>query len=146
MNQNWVGYKQFSNDDNAALVDISVRLSKPCGNGRTYYNHRARKIIDIYLDPTDCDFDNRQGSCVNPLHQQTIFSQTEFEVYSQNYLIEEINYRFPKSMFKVDDLYLNRYNLYNKPFSTYRTACSSKCSVNTIYNTGSYLLNIAGSY
>ncbi len=51
MNNNWEGYKIINNPNNTLMVDLRVRLSRPCGNAQQDYNRRKYPISELYADP-----------------------------------------------------------------------------------------------
>jgi hypothetical protein len=48
---NWAGLKIFNHPELNLMVDLRVRLSKPCGNAQQDYNRREKPINRLYMDP-----------------------------------------------------------------------------------------------
>jgi hypothetical protein len=61
MNNNWNGFKVYNHQSNSLMVDLRVRLSKPCGNAQQDYNTRKYPISDLYKDPKSCSYKSADG-------------------------------------------------------------------------------------
>lgn len=108
------------------MVDLQLRLSKPCGIAKQNYNRRQEMINRLYENPSNCDYEAPDGgSREHPLYFETGFFDDEFDVYSQNFLIGRIKERIPTWIYSDFDLKLNDYNMYYKPYSTLKMSCQA---------------------
>ena len=118
MNSNWAGYKIFDNPDNTLMVDLRVRLSRPCGNAQQDYNARKYPISELYGDPKTCRYSSSDGNKEHPLYFESGFKVEEYDVYSQNGLLGKIKSKIPSWIYSDSDLGKNSYSMYFKPFAT----------------------------
>jgi hypothetical protein len=118
MNSNWTGYKIFNNPGNTLMVDLRVRLSRPCGNAQQDYNSRKYPISELYGDPKTCRYSSSDGNKEHPLYFESGFKDEEYNVYSQNGLLEKIKSKIPSWVYSDSDLRKNSYSMYYKPFAT----------------------------
>jgi hypothetical protein len=81
---NWAGYKVFNHPNNSMMVDLRVRLSRPCGNAQQDYNRRKYSIHTLFEDPVStCRYWAPNGvSQDHPLYFESGFFDEEFDVYT----------------------------------------------------------------
>ena len=103
---NWAGYKVFNHPNNSLMVDLRVRLSRPCGNNQQDYNRRKYPINELYDDPiTSCHYWAPDGiSQEHPLYFETGFADEELDIYYQNTYLDDIQNKIPTWIYKQSDL------------------------------------------
>jgi hypothetical protein len=136
MNSNWAGYKIFSHSNNTLMVDLRVRLSRPCGNTQQDYNARKYPISELYEDPNTCRYSSSDGNKEHPLYFESGFKDEEYDVYSQNGLLEKIKSKIPSWIYSDSDLSKNSFSMYYKPFATLKAKCETNYSTQDIASSG----------
>ena len=83
-----------------------ISLSHPCGNMKDKYRKRVNRISEIYSEDRTCYFENENvnNSHEHPLFKETGFSETEFDVYNNNNLLNSIKNKMPVSGYNPDEL------------------------------------------
>ena len=145
---NWAGLKVANRPDTNIMVDLRVRLSRPCGNAQQDYNRRTYPINRLYMDPIDtCKYWAKDGvSQEHPLYIETGFSDEEYDVYNQNYLIGRIIDKIPRWIYSESDLKRNNYKMYFKGYSTLTTECSASYSTDDLAQSGLKLGKVSDNY
>ena len=86
------------------MVDLNVRLSRPCGNVKQDYNKRKFSINELYTDESTCSYYSSDGNQEHPLYFEAGFSEKEYDVYSENGLLGKIKSKIPSWVFSGSEL------------------------------------------
>lgn len=107
------------NAPNTHLASLYIGLSAPCGNVDSLYSQRDVVINELY-DRGSCSY-SLNGSSTHSGYLATGFSETEYDVLSENKIYESVKAKIIN--FNDQDLKSNSFKLYYKPYSIWKDSC-----------------------
>ena len=108
-----------NNEGNNPIVRLYYGLSRPCINVNKQFMNRSSPIPLIYrTENNDCDM---YYETMHSEYKVTGLSINEGAVYKDNKYYDDLERVVPR--FKAEDLELNQYTLYQKPYALWSIKC-----------------------